>query len=431
METQIDPDILAAIDSVRMVDTHEHLEEETTRLARRPDFSDLFRSYAGSDAVSAGMPPAEFDRFLDPGIDSATKWALLAPYWPRIRYTGYCRAIRRTIRDVYGIDDISTESVGPLTAAMQAANRPGIHAMLLRERTLLEVCLVHNLDGPGIVYRQGADPDLYLQDLAVQHFLTRPLPLEALSRQSGLPTETLPDLFRVIDSQFERWGNQAVAIKNNCAYWRTLRFDDVTRAQAETLFQRGYIDRTGLTSAEEKALQDCLFHHCIQRALDYRLPVKIHTGYLAGNNSLDPARIRATDLIPLFRKYPQARFDLFHVGYPYQHEVLALVKQFTNVTADLCWTWIIDPTGARQFVRQFLGTAPVNKLLGFGGDYRSADCVYGHARMAREGLAAVLTEMLREGEITRVEAEEIGRRVLRENAMEYFQIAEKQRAARR
>jgi uncharacterized protein len=413
---------------VRMVDTHEHLEEEATRLARPLDFSDLFRFYAGSDALSAGMPPADFDRFMDPGVDPQTKWRLLAPYWPRIRFTGYCRAIRRTIRDVYQIDDLSAESVGPLTAAMQAANRPGVHRELLTERSGLEVCLVHNLDGPGVVFREGSNPELYLQDLGVQHFLTRPLPLEALSRQNGLPTETLPELLRVIDHQYERWGNRAVAIKNNCAYWRSLRFDDVTRAQAETLFQRGYIDRTGLTSAEEKALQDFLFHHCIQRALDYRLPIKIHTGYLAGNNTLDPARIRATDLIPLFRKYPQARFDLFHIGYPYQHEVLALVKQFTNVAADLCWTWIIDPVASRLFVRQFLAVAPLNKLLGFGGDYGAADCVYGHSRIAREGLAAALTEMLHEGEITRAEAEEIGRRVLRENAMEYFRISEKRRA---
>jgi hypothetical protein len=428
MAHPIDPDILAALDAVRMVDTHEHLEEEASRLARPIDFSDLFRSYAGSDAISAGMPPADFERFMDPGVDPATKWRLLAPFWPRIRFTGYCRALRRTIRDIYGFEDLSSESVGPLSVAMQAANQPGIHRQLLVERAGVEVCLVHNLDGPGIVYRRDSDPALYLQDLAVQHFLTRPLPLEALSRESGLPAETLPELVRLIDHQFERWGNRAVAIKNNCAYWRNLRFDDVSRGQAETLFQRGYIDRTGLTSAEEKALQDFLFHHCIQRALDYRLPIKIHTGYLAGNNNLDPTRIRAIDLVPLFRKYPQARFDLFHVGYPYQHEVLALTKQYANVTADLCWTWIIDPAASRQFVRQFLGAVPINKLLGFGGDYRSADCVYGHARIAREGLAAVLTDMLQEGEITRAEAEEIGRRVLRENAMEYFRVVEKQRA---
>src|SRR5205823_1521845 len=137
--------------------------------------------------------------------------------------------------------------------------------------------------------------------------------------------------------------------------------DDVTQGQAETLFDRGYVAREGLSSSETKALQDFFFHYCIQRAIDYRLPIKIHTGYVEGSNRLDMARIRAIDLVPLFRKYPQARFVVLHVGYPYQHEVAAIARQFSNVYVDLGRLWVLDPEAAHRFVRQWVVTAPVNK----------------------------------------------------------------------
>src|SRR5437879_598770 len=47
------PAIQAAVDAVRIIDTHEHLEEESTRLARPHDWSYLFSHYAGDDLAVA------------------------------------------------------------------------------------------------------------------------------------------------------------------------------------------------------------------------------------------------------------------------------------------------------------------------------------------------------------------------------------------
>ena len=43
------PAIQAAVDAVQIIDTHEHLEEEATRLARPHDWSYLFSHYAADD----------------------------------------------------------------------------------------------------------------------------------------------------------------------------------------------------------------------------------------------------------------------------------------------------------------------------------------------------------------------------------------------
>ena len=69
---------------------------------------------------------------------------------------------------------------------------------------------------------------------------------------------------------------------------------------------------------------------------EYNLSLKIHTGYYAGNNSMITDRIRAGHLCLLLMKYPQTRFVLMHISYPYSEELIAMAKQFSNVWADLC-----------------------------------------------------------------------------------------------
>jgi len=85
---------------------------------------------------------------------------------------------------------------------------------------------------------------------------------------------------------------------------------------------------------------------------------------------------------------------VLHMGYPYQHEFLALAKHFTNIYIELSWTWIANPVATVRFVREFLVTAPLTKLLTFGGDYRIAESVVGHARLARKGLARALAGLV-------------------------------------
>lgn len=418
-------DLREVVDAIRVIDTHEHLEPEDVRLARAVDFSLPFAPQVAWDLVSAGMAVPEVTRFLSPETAADEKWRLVAGYWPWIRFTGYAQAVQRAARDLYGIPELTEDTHAALTAAMQQSNRPGVYRHLLGEKAGIDLCLIHALEGPGVVFRDRTEGGLFRQDLAVDVFLANALPVEELARQSALTVGSLRELLRVIDWTFSRYGDRAVAIATECAQWRTLRFDDVSQGQAETLFERGYVAQEGLSSSETKTLQDFLFHYCIQRASDYRLPVKIHTGYPGGNNRVDMTRIRATDLVPLFRKYPQARFVLLHMGYPYQHEVLALAKHFSNVYVDLSASWALDGDATRRFVLQWLTVAPVNKLLAFGGSATSVEIAYGHSRLAREGLCRVLIEAAADGLLSRRDAEEVAKRFLRENAWSAFRLGDK------
>jgi hypothetical protein len=422
------PNLCQVSEEIPLIDTHEHLQEEQDRLALGEglDFSYLFfRPYQLADMVSSGMTLADANRLQSDSLGQEEKWRLIAPYWQRVGYTGYGRAVEVTVREMYGIPGLNEETYDEVTAAMRARNKPGVHSWIIREKAGVALCILHNIDGDGIVYRQNADPVLYCQALAVNHFLQNPIPLEKLATITGVVPDSWASYQALIDRYFNLYHDKAVAIKNNCPYWRSLYFDDVPDNRAEEIFRKAYVLGKPITLSEVKALQDATFHHSIRQAVRYDLPIQIHTGYLADNYNLDLSRVHPANLTNLFTQYPQARFDIFHTAYPYQAELAALAKNYPNVYIDMCWAWGIDPIGTKKSLQTFIGAVPLNKIFGFGGDVWMADIVYGYARLARWGIAWALAEMVDQGYFGEEEAVLATRRILYENAQEFFNLPKK------
>ena len=433
---RIHPEIQAAVGAIRVVDTHEHLEEESVRLARESlDFVSLFDGYASHDLISAGMPVADWQRCTRADAPLDEKWKLLEPHYRAARNTAYIRAVDIAIRDLYGIETLGGDSVGTLTQRMRERNQPGVLSWILRERSGIEVAQINTIapEAGELIppfFRDPCDPDLFLQDIGVAPLLSWPPPIQALERDTGVSITRFEHYEQAIEKLFELRGPLADAIKQQSAYWRVQSFDDVPAEDAERVFDRAHREPDRVTPAEQKTLQDWAFHRCIRLAIEHDLPIKIHTGYKAGFNFMDVRHIQPTSLTNLFVQYPEARFDLFHIGYPYQEEVLALAKHFANVYVDMCWAWIIDPRASLRFLEQFVTAVPSNKLFAFGGDYVVAEPVYGHLRIARDGIARALSELVDEDYLTTPEALAIARRILRENALDVFRVEEKRARVR-
>ena len=117
------------------VDTHEHLVEESRRLAgvggRRVDPGgrlDLpsFNQYLSDDLDSAGMPAADATRFFGPDLGAEAKYRLVAPYWERVKHTGYAQAVRETLRGLYGEDDLTAASAPRIAEKYRALVQAGL-----------------------------------------------------------------------------------------------------------------------------------------------------------------------------------------------------------------------------------------------------------------------------------------------------------------
>lgn len=91
----------------------------------------------------------------------------------------------------------------------------------------------------------------------------------------------------------------------------------------------------------------------------------------------------------------------------------------------MCWAWIISPVAGVNFLKQYLVTAPTNKVLTFGGDYIPVEPVIGHVELARRGIAQALSGLVNEGWLTLDSAVSSVEEIMRGNAHRIFNLAEK------
>ena len=308
------PEIEQQVNDTWLIDTHEHLVEESTRLAGTgpmvpcQDFAYLFSFYAEQDLVSAGMSPDQVEnKFLSPFTDLEEKWRLFKPYYERSKNTGYFLASRLSLIDLYGEADLTDESYLRISEKMRARVKKGFYREIIQDVARVESCQVNSLEA---VFMESEQPTLLFQDLSFVPMSTR-LDVSRLCTESNLPASTLQEWHKVIDWYFENFGPRAIAVKNQSAYERRLNYEKVDAKTASPFFAR-YVKGEELSAAETKALQDHLFHYCIARATDFRLPVKLHTGFYARNDTMPLARVsrNASDLCPILKRYPDTTFVL-------------------------------------------------------------------------------------------------------------------------
>ena len=426
----VHPDLWTILSELTVLDSHEHQEEEKDRLKRTVDFMEYLRHYALSDFITAGLSSAHVALVNNPKAAPEDKWRVLAPYWDAVKNTGYVRAGRIAARRIHGVEDISGRTVRLITDELQKNNRPGYVKQVYKEICRIEVGQVNALE-PNVIYRAETDPEMFLQDISGLRLMLPYIPLERVQAETGEELGNLSSYERAVQWYFERYGVEASAVKNQCAYMRNLRFDDVPREDAERMYARWRRDRRSLVRAELKALGDYSWNYIVRTAGEHKLVVKIHTGYMAGNNSLELTQIRPGQLTTLLRRFPNVKFDLFHMGYPFEYEVCAMVKQYANAYVDLTWAPIVNPAGTIHFIKQFVSACPLTKLFAFGGDYRPVDPVYGHLWITKHVVGVALTQAYEEGLLGLEDATRAARLFLRDNVAEVFEVERRREALRK
>jgi uncharacterized protein len=423
-QTQLYQRIHSALSAIPIVDCHEHLQRES-ELPQGEDIhiGRFFAHYASCDLISAGMPPADMDRVKeDPRLAPKERFALLAPWYRRAWNTAYCEALRIAWCDLYGIEDLSENTVDLLTDRMRSCIRPGWTRQVF-DRAGIDFAMT-NPFGPAQVFNPDFDPACFMVDM-VSPFLD--LPTNELAAESGLDVFDLDDYLKVIDWYFQQYAGKASAFKVGNAYDRSLFFDEAPKSAVEKTFLRATAHETlneKPSRQELLSLGNYIQHYLCRKCGEYGLRMKFHTGLQEGNGNV-VGNSRAALLANLFFRYPHTGFDIYHISYPYQEELITLAKNFPNVTIDFCWMWIINPAAGRRALSDMLDTVPLNKLHGFGGDFIFVEGSYAHAVMARREIARVLCEKVEESRFSEEYALQAGRMLLRDNPIENFGLAAK------
>jgi len=431
-------DIAGHIAEISVIDTHTHMPGDYAwEGPNRPDIlSDLFGGYSAADLIVAGASPEAVARIQDASDeDLEGRFSGIAEAWQRSQFTGYGEAVRIAAHDLYEIEEFNAVSIEAGQKRLDALQRPGGCVTLLRDRANLDH--VQADLGLDIMELPRTSAEFFLRDLTLFRFISGRIDDPFIEVATGVTIWNLATLDRAMETLFARCAPLSIAVKSQHAYVRTLAWQKRTDAEAERALQQIIAAHPGSDNLQAEA-RLCIGDWCLARGVElatqHQLPIKIHTGYLAGTGEQGTAmpvdRLRAGHLAPLLMEYPDARFVLMHIAWPYSDEVIALAKHFGNVHVDLCWAWALNPLACKDFLRRFLHAVPMNKLFAFGDDNGTPSMAYAYAMQMRHWLTRTLEEEIVDGLMTEHQAIDVATRLLRGNQLAYFDIAERQRAVR-
>src|SRR4030042_4688970 len=332
------------VDKVRIIDTHEHLPQEKDRVGREVDaLSELFRHYASSALVSAGMREEDVTTIRDPSKSLYERWGVLEPWWDRIRNTGYARAIEIAARDLYEVQGICSTTYKDLSNRMRERNREGLYRWVLKDKAGIDISILDDLTGGCEIDRDFFAPVLKIGDIVTPGNRNE---LEILAKQHGVRLHDFNDYVSLVRKRFDDIEGKILGIKIALAYRRAIFFEKRSYSEAEEAFNKLYKTRGftryipdptrkesrmvpwGPSNEELLPMQDYLVHVAIQEAEKRRLPIQIHTGLQEGNENI-LANSNPELLVNLFMEYRDAKFDIFHGGWPFCRQLSALAKTFT------------------------------------------------------------------------------------------------------
>jgi len=395
--------LMAIAEEMPVIDTHEHLPLHGHFLGEKPDIlADYFSHYITSDLLAAGMPRELPEKLRDANVGLMERWALLAPWLERVKNTSYYKSLQIAMQKIHGIEDMTGETI----QALQESFVKNVTDPNYKRRVMKGMCNIERS-----IVCQNAEPS------ECDEFFVRTFYPEAWCMPwITVRQKSLAEYCEAYGAAYTSWRESgAVALKIAMAYDRTLSIAEVPFEQADALFN-AYGNDSGRFPFP---LQDFMLHYALSLANRDHFPVQFHTGIQEGMyHNLEDSNPML--LKNLFQKYPGIPFDLFHIGYPYQSELITLAKYFPNVHIDMCWAHIISPEASRAFFREALDVIPYTKIFAFGGDYCFFDGVVGHLTLAKQNICEVLAEKVARGEYGMALAENILRAVFYGNAKRVF-----------
>jgi uncharacterized protein len=217
-----------------------------------------------------------------------------------------------------------------------------------------------------------------------------------------------------------------IAMKFEVAYFRSAKFGDPTREQAEDVYLR--FVNGGIPSEQEyRTFQDYIFRYLVREGGRLHLPVHIHSAVGIGDYfNLSEGNIFNLENILRDPRYSNTIFVMIHGGHPYEREAIWLAAA-KNVYLDSSLMEILMyPSEFKHSIKQWLETFPDKITFGtdsfpYNETLGAEESYWLGVQSARTGLAAALAEMISEGEVSEAQALQMARGYLHDNAVSIYE----------
>ncbi len=425
-------EVEAEVCAIPIRDTHEHLISEQERRTLDMDIFFLFSHYTSTDLINSGMPEEEYLSLFDFSITEDNRWRLFEKYWPLIKNTNYSKIVLESVKVLYGFDDINAANHMEISRKINDTKKIEWYDHVLSDRSKIKYVLNFIENIPDI---SDTSPLKRVDTIPVKNFVDIisvccKEDLMRFEKKYDTTLYNLKDYLNLLDSLFEKSiNNNYRAIKIVLAYMRDIYFEEITFWEADKVFSSiyklknyGFLEKKDFLSKNElKPLQDYLVHYIIQKAIFYNLPIQIHSGLLDGNMG-NISGTAPNYLINLFLKYRNAKFDIFHAGYPYSDILISICKQFSNVFFNLCWMHDVSADLYGDILEKVCEILPSNKVFGFGGDYKLVECIYGSQKTVRKTISSLLYKKIKTRYFSFEEGIEYAKKILNKNPMSFYSL---------
>lgn len=388
-------DLYDYISKCPVINTHSHhFSDEQNR--------DADLEYILTNSYAGWMSPP-------PAPDSAS----IKEYILANRCNSYFRWLFEGIEALYGLE-MSSENFLEIGRRLSLANKDlSYHLSVLKDICGYERVLLDKYDDPG---SDNGHPEIFSPVYRINKYFF------GYNRQSRDHNGNNPfddpgyENIRTFDDYISAMREDviqakaqgAVALKNATAYDRNQIYGIPAKEQAGQAF-----GNSDATEAEIRDFQDYIMFKLAQAAEETGLPMQIHTGLgiLEGT--------RPIGLRKLISEFPGVKFDLFHAGFPWTSDTLALLHNYSNTVVNICWLPMISTREAADFIVKALEISSVKRIC-WGCDTWSSEESLGAILAARHVLSGALAEMVADGAFDLEYARYAAKRVLYDNPKELY-----------
>ena len=389
-------DIKDRLAEIPAIDAHEHI----------CDFRDCNPQTGVVEFVTGGWMGLVM-RPIPATLTEAEKWTRFLNQWPLIKGTAPGSILCRILR-AWDIDDdlsegsfeaisetISQRSPEAARTAFQNAHICGAIPHYLGHPCCGGLANVGEFFEGTLKFESGFCPLLGTVPLHQFHSLKDVRALEPLAGMEILSLDHLVEaVSRIISRALE---HGVVGLKDHSAYARGLAFGLPDRRAAETDLA-SILGGTCMITGNEvfpqtMSLSDYVFDQIVRMSIDHGIPIAMHTGVLAGGQM--PDNVHLANFSTVFDRYPEARFEIYHLNYPWIGDFKVLFRKYSNIYANCTWAHVLDPAATERFLFGALGSAAADRIIAFGGDYlesveRQTACL----DLTKSTVAAALAEAI-------------------------------------
>jgi len=337
------------IEEEEIINVHEHIYPE--RLMESYSLENILRdSYLYSDLVSSGMARKNWERIVrEEGIDPSPPPASLEELLKHLKYvkgTSYYRALFLGLRELYGIDELNEDNFGYWEEVVKEKRKKGWEKRVFEISKIKMVFLdnfwsLAEFDFPEPYFKPVFRVDRLLQTVDPEMKNKKGLRAIELAERLGVDISSFHGYCEMVSEVLEMARKKnVVAIKVALAYYRPLKFSEVSEDVAKRAYERK-------DTTMDLAFSNYMMHFVLRECETLGFPVMFHTGLHTRNANVvsnsDPKLLNE-----LFLKYPSVNFILLHAGYPFSRETAVMAKNFPNVFLDVTWLPMVTETGFKK-----------------------------------------------------------------------------------